>query len=137
VNKGRLGLCIVLISATLLACRCAPHVRPSPSSSGIPSDNAQPILTLTGPTSSQALTLAQLRAMPATEGWAGIKTSVGTIFKPARYKGVSVINLCNLVGGLGEDTALDIVAADGYVMTMSPKANPCPKTPTATCASSS
>jgi DMSO/TMAO reductase YedYZ molybdopterin-dependent catalytic subunit len=120
MNKCRLILCIVLIWATLLACRCAPQVGPSPTSpTAVQSDNAQPILALSSPSASQALTLAQLKALPVTEGWAGIKTSVGTIIKPARYKGVSVINLCNLVGGLGADSALEIVAADGYAMTMS------------------
>lgn len=120
MNKGRLGLRIVLIWATLLACRCAPEAGPSPTSpTAIQSDNHQPILMLTSPSGSQALTLAQLKALPATEGWAGIKTSVGTIVQPARYKGVSLINLGNLVGGLGADAVVEIVAADGYAMTMS------------------
>jgi DMSO/TMAO reductase YedYZ molybdopterin-dependent catalytic subunit len=83
------------------------------------SETAQPILTVTGLNGSQTLTLAQLKALPAAEGWAGIKSSVGTITPPARYKGVSLINLCNLVGGLSADTALEIGAADGYAMTMS------------------
>jgi DMSO/TMAO reductase YedYZ molybdopterin-dependent catalytic subunit len=117
MNKGRMGLCVVLIWASLLACQCAPSSGPSPTA--IQSDSVQPILTVTGPSGSQSLSLAQIKALPATEGWAGIKTSVGTIVEPARYKGVSVINLCNLVGGLGVDTALEIVAEDGYAMTMS------------------
>jgi DMSO/TMAO reductase YedYZ molybdopterin-dependent catalytic subunit len=119
MNKGRLGLCVMLVLATLLACRCAPHAGPSPSAPATQGDDNQPILTLTGPNASQTLTLAQIKAMPVTEGWAGIKTSVGTIVKPARYKGVSIIDLCNLIGGLGADSALEIVAEDGYAMTMS------------------
>jgi len=114
--KNRLGLSIILTSAILLACRCAPQ---SPSSTPATAQSAQPILTVTGLNGSQTLTLAQIEALPTTEGWAGTKSSVGTIVQPARYKGVSVIDLCNLVGGLTPGTILEIAAEDGYAMTMS------------------
>jgi DMSO/TMAO reductase YedYZ molybdopterin-dependent catalytic subunit len=119
MNKGRLGLIIVLILASVLACQCAPQQKPSPAPTAIQSENAQPILTVTGLSGTQALTLAQLKALPVTEGWAGLKSSVGTITPPARYKGVSLISLSNLVGGLATDAVVEIAAEDGYAMTMS------------------
>jgi hypothetical protein len=153
--RSRLGLCIILIWVTLLGCQCAsPSSTPPAVTEG---ENIQPILTVTGLSGSQELTLAQIKALPATEGWAGIKTSVGTIVQPARYKGVSLVDLSNLVGGLGTDAVVEIVASDGYAMTMShneaangqfvtydpatgaeiPYADPCPRTLTARCGWSS
>ncbi len=107
---------IVLILAMLLACQCAPQQnRASPTAA----QSAQPILTINGLSSTQSLTLAQLKALPVTEGYAGLKSSVGTITPPALYKGVSLIDLSNLVGGLVSDAAVEIAAEDGYAMTMS------------------
>jgi DMSO/TMAO reductase YedYZ molybdopterin-dependent catalytic subunit len=60
-----------------------------------------------------------LKALPVTEGYAGIKNSVGRVFPPLPCKGVALEELCDLVGGLGPDHALNIVAKDGYAMTMS------------------
>jgi hypothetical protein len=64
------------------------------------------------------LSLDALRAMPATEGYGGIKSSTGKITPPSRLKGVSVETLCRLVGGLDARTSVAIVASDGYEMTI-------------------
>jgi DMSO/TMAO reductase YedYZ molybdopterin-dependent catalytic subunit len=76
-------------------------------------------LELTGPTASKTLTLAAIKALPAVEGWAGIKSSTGKITAPAKYKGVSLATLAQQIGGLGANQGLQLTAKDGYAMTMS------------------
>ncbi len=67
----------------------------------------------------QTLTLSELTALPSTEGWGGRMSSTGNITPPSRFRGVPVDELCALVGGLQAGTAVRIVAADGYAMTIS------------------
>jgi hypothetical protein len=86
--------------------------------------NTQPpaapvVLKLEGSGGTKSLTMNDLKALPATEGWAGIKSSTGKITIPERFKGVAVDELCKLVGGLGPNTGVSIVAKDGYAMTIS------------------
>jgi DMSO/TMAO reductase YedYZ molybdopterin-dependent catalytic subunit len=100
----------------LAACQsAAPTLAPSPTA-------AQPeaaALQIVGPAGSKSLTLDELRALPEAKGWAGIKNSVGKITQPTVHKGVSLEELCNLVGGAGPADAIEVVAKDGYVTTLS------------------
>jgi DMSO/TMAO reductase YedYZ molybdopterin-dependent catalytic subunit len=66
----------------------------------------------------RALSLEDIRRMPAIEGYGGIKSSTGKITPPSRFKGVAVEDLCRLVGGLDARVSVAIVASDGYEMTM-------------------
>ncbi len=52
---------------------------PAPSST-IPAD--APVLEMTGPKGTISYTLEQLKAMPATEGYGGMKSSTGRILRP-------------------------------------------------------
>ena len=63
--------------------------------------------------------MAQLQALPAYEGYAGIKSSTGVITPPSKYKGVPLTDLADLVGGISEANGVTIVAKDGYGMTFS------------------
>jgi DMSO/TMAO reductase YedYZ molybdopterin-dependent catalytic subunit len=74
---------------------------------------------LEGPNDSKSLTLNDLKALPAVEGWAGIKSSTGKITVPERFKGVALDELCELVGGLDANAGVSVVAKDGYAMTIS------------------
>lgn len=65
------------------------------------------------------LTMEQIKALPAVEGWAGIKSSTGRIFPPVKMKGVSLTELAKLVGGVSAETGLNVQAKDGYAMTLS------------------
>jgi DMSO/TMAO reductase YedYZ molybdopterin-dependent catalytic subunit len=76
------------------------------------------VLTITGIEQTVSLTMADLQAMPAVEGWGGIKNSTGRITVPAVYKGVALTDLVGLVGGLDETAAISVVAEDGYAMTL-------------------
>ncbi len=78
-----------------------------------------PILTLQSGDASQSLTLEQLKGLPVTEGWAGTKSSTGRITPPAYYKGVSVQDLAEMLGAFDATMAVNVVAKDGYSMTMS------------------
>jgi hypothetical protein len=69
------------------------------------------VLTLTGPTGTQEFTMAELKALPAIEGYGGWKNKVGTIVGPDVYKGVPIHTLMDLVGG---GTKITVVASDGY-----------------------
>jgi len=77
------------------------------------------VLTLVGPAGEKALTFADLEALPAQEGQAGIKSSTGAITIPSMYKGVSLASLAGMVGGLIPSLGLNVVAKDGYAMTLS------------------
>ncbi len=94
----------------------APTAAPSPTAAKAP---AAVVLKLEGLKDSKSLTLDDLKALPVTEGWAGIKSSTGKITLPAKFKGVAVDELFKLVGGLQADTGVNLAAKDGYAMTSS------------------
>ena len=86
---------------------------PSPAASG------PVVLTVKGEQGSRTFTMGQLQALPAYEGYAGIKSSTGTITPPSKYKGVPLADLADLVGGITQANGVTIVAKDGYGMTFS------------------
>ncbi len=98
-----------------------PTATPVPTETSLPPSPtpAKVVLEVVSPTGSKSLTMADLEALPATEGQAGIKSSTGKITVPAFFKGISLIDLANLVGGLQPDMGMDVVAKDGYIMTFS------------------
>jgi DMSO/TMAO reductase YedYZ molybdopterin-dependent catalytic subunit len=77
------------------------------------------VLELVSPTGSKSLTMADLEALPASQGQAGMKSSTGKITVPASFKGISLTDLAALVGGLDPALGVDVVAKDGYIMTFS------------------
>jgi DMSO/TMAO reductase YedYZ molybdopterin-dependent catalytic subunit len=86
---------------------------PSPAASG------PVVLTVKGDVGSKTFTMSELQALPAYEGYAGIKSSTGTITPPSKYKGVPLAALAGLVGGITQANGVTIVAKDGYGMTFS------------------
>jgi hypothetical protein len=77
----------------------------------------QPELTLVGLNGTQrTLTASEIAALPSYSGTAGFINSVGTITPPNNYTGVTLITLCNLVGGFDENNSLKITGSDGYSM---------------------
>jgi len=77
------------------------------------------LLTVKGPGGTEEFTLAEVKEMPAAEGWGGMKDSVGNISGPFQYKGVSVKSLVEKVGTFDENKAVKLTAKDGYSMTFS------------------
>jgi hypothetical protein len=88
-----------------------------PNSSTLAS-NLQPMeLTLVGLNGTQLiLNAGEIAALPAYTGKAGFITSVGRIIGPDNYTGVTLITLCDLVGGINKNNSLRITASDGYSM---------------------
>jgi len=84
-----------------------------------PSDTGPVVLTVRGDDATRTFTMDQLQALPAYEGYAGIKSSTGVITPPSKYKGVPLTELADLVGGITEANGVTIVAKDGYGMTFS------------------
>ncbi|MBN1320903.1 MAG: molybdopterin-dependent oxidoreductase [Thermoleophilia bacterium] len=77
------------------------------------------VLTVSGPEGTKTYTLDQVRDLPSTEGYAGIKSSTGKITPPVIMKGVLIDDLFAEVGGLPENAAVGVIAKDGYEMTFS------------------
>jgi len=113
MKKG-LIISTALICLTLLILGCT-------SDESIISGNqaSRTVLEIIGSDRSVTLTLEDLKDMPVTEGWSGTKSSTGEISPPMQFKGVSLVDLVDLVGGLQEDMGINIVAKDGYGITMS------------------
>lgn len=83
-----------------------------------PADDGEVVLEIVGLNETISLTMADLQAMTPTEGWGGTISSAGVITPPQRLKGVLLESLVDLVGGLQPSMGVNIVAKDGYGMTM-------------------
>ena len=78
------------------------------------------VLALVGPNGGHALNMAQLKALPVTEGQGGIKSSTGKITIPEPFKGVSLKDLVAYLGvPFDSSMGVTISAEDGYSMTFS------------------
>ena len=98
-----------------------PTATPLPTETPVPpSPTPGPVvLTLVGPAGEKTFTMAEIAALAVQEGQAGIKSSTGAITIPSLYKGISLATLAELVGGLDPSLGLNVVAKDGYAMTLS------------------
>jgi DMSO/TMAO reductase YedYZ molybdopterin-dependent catalytic subunit len=74
-------------------------------------------LTIIGVNSENVtLSLKELRAMEPTMGQGGFFTTTGVVHGPYSLKGVSIEDLCDLVGGLGpsDGVLVSAMGTDGY-----------------------
>jgi len=69
------------------------------------------LLSVTGPSGTQEFTMAQLKALQPTEGYGGWRNVLGNITGPKFYRGISIRDLMDLVGG---GTKITATASDGY-----------------------
>ena len=99
-----LMVCTIAIAAT--AC-----LHPS----GIEEEMIDCNLTLIGDCE-RVLSYNEIRAIPSCEGRGGFFTTVGIVNGPFECKGVSLEELCNLVGGINATDTVRICASDGYLM---------------------
>ena len=76
-------------------------------------------LEVIGPDGTRQYTLDELKDLPVTEGYWGMKSSTGRITPPVLTKGVALEELFKDVGGLPADAGVGISAKDGYEMTVS------------------
>ena len=77
------------------------------------------VLQVVGPGGTRAFTLAELRKLPATEGFAGTKSSSGKVSAARRYRGVALTALLEAAGAADSTADVRAVAVDGYAVTLS------------------
>lgn len=114
---------ILLLSMSLGACAPAPapvveEIAPTAVAEEA-SPAAEPILEVVGQDQVLSFTLADLQALPVTEGQAGMVSSTGAITPPVDHKGVALKDLIDQLGGMEENMGLYIEAQDGYGITFS------------------
>jgi len=123
------GALLLALALTFAACSGGTQVEPSPvaeateaavvEASPAPTEPATPVLEIVGETENKSLTMDELKALPVTEGYAGIKSSTGKITPPVMMKGVALKDLAELLGGMDETNGFNVVAEDGYSITYS------------------
>jgi len=121
VNRYTVSVVMLLMLLVLVSAACGLGAA-TPTPTAVPTKTsalASATLEMAGISSSRSLTLGDIRALPAVEGWGGIKSSTGKITPPARFKGIALSKLAEQVGGLSADQGLRLVAKDGYAMTLS------------------
>jgi DMSO/TMAO reductase YedYZ molybdopterin-dependent catalytic subunit len=117
VARGRISRLLLSVLSLFLVLGCvgvASGCRGNAQAAG-----GDAALTVVGADSTEAFSLDDVKHLPSTEGYAGIKSSTGRITPPVSVKGVSLQDLFAKVGGLPDNMAVSITAKDGYEMTMS------------------
>jgi len=111
-KRNHLGTAVLLTTTILAGC--------SGGSAGQPAARS-PDATLTIKSADQAVTLTwdEIKDLPTYEGPGGRISSVGRVTPPTAFKGITVEDLCALVGGFTEENSVQITAKDGYGMTFS------------------
>lgn len=108
---------ILLLAVTaLVGCTAAPTE--PPAAEDAPAENPGVTLVVSGQESIE-LTWDDIRAMSTYEGTGGRISSVGTVTPPSKFKGVTIEDLCGLVGGITPENSIRVIAKDGYAMTFS------------------
>jgi DMSO/TMAO reductase YedYZ molybdopterin-dependent catalytic subunit len=97
----------------LLGCSAMPVAEPAAEG------NSDATLTVRAAEQSITLTWDDIRELPTYEGPGGRISSVGHVTPPVAFKGVTIEDLCGLVGGFTEENSVQITAKDGYGMTFS------------------
>jgi len=122
------GALLIALAVGFAACSGGPQTEATPvveateavvEATPAPTEPASPVLEIVGPNETISLTLDELMELPATEGYAGIKSSTGKITPPIPMKGVALKDLAELMGGMDETTGFNVVAEDGYSITFS------------------
>jgi DMSO/TMAO reductase YedYZ molybdopterin-dependent catalytic subunit len=96
------GALLLALALTFAACSGGTQVEPSPiaeateavvEASPAPTEAAVPVLEIIGLSETKSLTMDEIKALPVTEGYAGIKSSTGKITPPVMFKGVALKDL--------------------------------------------
>jgi DMSO/TMAO reductase YedYZ molybdopterin-dependent catalytic subunit len=78
-----------------------------------------PALEVSGPGGVRAFSVAQLKKLPLTEGFGGVKSSTGKVTLPGSWKGVALRDLVAAAEGYDATRNLAVIAKDGYSLTFS------------------
>ncbi len=77
------------------------------------------VLELEGPKGAMSFTMDELIALPSEEGYGGFVSSTGKVSPPVVFKGVSMLDLANMVSDYDATYGIELAAVDGYSMTFS------------------
>ena len=106
---------LFFLSLALSACGAKPA-----STSSTTGESTGTVLKLIGTNGGHVLTMADLKALPVTEGMGGIKSSTGAITLPEKYTGVSLKDIiAHLNLPFDSTMGVTLTASDGYSMTFS------------------
>ena len=111
---------LVLLSLALTACSAIGSGDAEPTSTPATVEPTGSILALKGPNGGHALTMADLKKLPVTDGQGGMKSSTGAITIPELYTGVALKDLVSFLGVTFDSSmGVTVTARDGYSMTLS------------------
>jgi len=114
----RISIPALFILVTLLLSACGSKALPATVTPAAGSTGT--VLALKGPNGGHALTMADLKKLPVTEGKGGMKSSTGKITIPETYTGVAIKDLVSYLGVNFDPTmGVTVSATDGYSMTLS------------------
>lgn len=116
----RRKLVVILASILLIVMAgCSQSAPVAAPTAEVAAPAAATVLTVAGNGETVSLSMADLQALPVSEGQAGTLSSTGKITVPAKFTGVSLKDLADLVGGMDESMGLLVTAEDGYSITYS------------------
>lgn len=81
--------------------------------------SSEPVLEIIGLDETVSMSMAEVQNLYTAEGWGGTVSSAGVITPPQQLKGANITDLLELVGGLEPGMGVNIIAKDGYGMTIS------------------
>ena len=111
---------LFILSLVISACGPKSTGTPEPSVTSTSAGPTGRIFTLVGPNGGNILTMEQIKALPVTEGQAGIKSSTGKITIPEPFKGVALKDLVSYLNvPFDSSMGVAVTAEDGYSMTFS------------------
>jgi hypothetical protein len=111
------GIIVIVLVATMLVFWQVYPLLQNPGSNYIPVKLQPMNLTLIG-RDGNSLTLNEtaIAKLESFTSRGGFKTSYGYLRGIGNYTGVSIVDLCNLVGGINSSCSLLVNATDGYAM---------------------
>jgi hypothetical protein len=118
MNRNRISIpalsLFFILSLSVSACG------PKPTETSVSTETTGTVLALVGPNGGHVLNMAELKALPVTEGQGGIKSSTGKITIPEPFKGVALKDLVAAIGvPFDSSMGVAVIAEDGYSMTFS------------------
>jgi len=112
-SKVRWAILVLIIGVLCIVAAAVVYAQPWGKNN--PDENIKWSLTLVGTNNEQRIvSYDEIKAMPYYEGQGGFFTTVGVINGPYKVRGVPVIDLCEMVGGMTSSDILFVSAEDGY-----------------------
>jgi len=114
-QNGRLRRVLPILILGMICIVAAALVYARPWQGKASESDVEWTLTLVGVNGENAtLNLKEIKAMGPTTAQGGFFTTTGVVHGPYEVKGISIEDLCQLVGGLGPSDGVLVSAVDGY-----------------------